>query len=215
MKTFAVIGLGIFGHTIARQLFDMGYEVLAIDTDLEKVNAVADNVTSAVCADAREEAALRSVGIKNCGCVIVAVSDMGVSVLATLLLKEMGIERVVCKAKDKNQSKILKKVGADSVIIPEYEMGMKTAVSLVSNHLVDYIDLSDEYGIIDIAVPKSWISKTIAELNIRKKYEINIIAVKNALDSSSVIIAPPPAYEFGQNDIVVFVGTADVVNRLG
>ncbi|MDD6484415.1 MAG: TrkA family potassium uptake protein [Clostridiales bacterium] len=214
MKSFAVLGLGRFGTAVACQLFRMGYEVLAVDNSMERVNAVADMVTQAVGGDIKEEATLRALGIKNMDCVVIGVSDLNTSVLATLYLKEMGVKKVVCKASDKNQRKVLQKIGADSVIIPEYEMGVKTAIGLVSHHLMDYIDLSDEYGIIDIAVPKSWVGKTIAQLDIRKSYEINIIAVKNSLDPNEVNVSPGSSYEFKQNDIVVFVGKTQTLNKL-
>ncbi len=215
MKTFAVIGLGRFGKSVATQLFNMGYEVLAIDSNMENINLIADNVTSAVCGDAKEESVLKSVGIRNYDCVVVAMGDnLTNSILITLLLKEMGIKKVVCKARDNQHKKVLKKIGADTVIIPEHEAGMKTAISLVSERFTDIVDLSDEYSIMDCAVPKSWISKSIAELCVRKKFGVNIIAIKNQFDENDVNITPSPEYVFKETDIVVLVGKTTDINMI-
>ncbi|MCH5210128.1 MAG: TrkA family potassium uptake protein [Oscillospiraceae bacterium] len=215
MKTFAVIGLGRFGSAVAMQLFNMGYEVLAVDKEMENVNLVADYVTSAVCGDAKEEGVLKSIGIRNYDCVIVSIgNDLADSVLITLTLKEMGIEKIVCKARDGQHEKILKKIGADSVIIPEKEAGIKTAVSLVSNRLIDMIDLSDDYSIADRIVPESWIGKKISELAVRKRFGVNIVAVKNHAKENNVNITPEPDYVFKDKDIVVLVGKTTDINKL-
>lgn len=212
MKTFAVIGLGRFGMAAAMQLFNMGYEVLAVDKCMENVNLISDYVTRAVCGDAKEESVLKAIGIKNCDCVVVAIgNDITDSVLITLMLKEFGIKQVVCKAKDNQHKKVLKKIGADNVIIPEQEAGIKTAISLVSEKFMDIIDLSDEYSIADSVVPDSWVGKSIAELSVRKKHGVNIVAIKNQLDDNDVNITPSPEYRFRKTDIVVLVGkTADI-----
>ncbi|MCC8161061.1 MAG: TrkA family potassium uptake protein [Oscillospiraceae bacterium] len=215
MKTFAVIGLGRFGTAVAAQLFNMGYEVLAVDKNMDKVNVISDNVTKAVCGDAREESVLKAVGIRNYDCAVVAIGDdLADSVLITLALKEMGVGQIICKARDNRHKKVLKKIGADNVIIPEQEAGIKTAVSLVSKRVMDLIDLSDEYGIADITAPKSWVGRSIEELSIRRKYGVNIIAVKNRLDDNDVNIAPKSDYKFKETDIIVLVGETAEINRL-
>lgn len=214
MKNFAVLGLGRFGSAVARQLFDMGYEVLAVDVDMDKVNLMADRVTQAIGGDVKDESVLKAIGISNYDCVVVAIGNISDSILATLMVKEAGVGTVVCKAVDLNHKKVLQKIGADSVIIPEFEIGIKTAVSLVSNHLLDFIDLSDKYGIIDIAVPKSWIGHTIGSLDVRNKYGMNIIAIKDAEEDSKVILTPGAQYEFHAADIIVFVGEIKTVNIL-
>ena len=215
MKTFAVIGLGRFGKSVASQLFNMGYEVLALDSNIENVNLIADYVTSAVCGDAKEESVLKSVGIRNYDCVVVAMGDnLTDSILITLLLKEMGIKQIVCKARDNQHKKVLKKIGADTVIIPEHEAGVKTAVNLVSEHFTDIVDLSDEYSIMDCVTPKSWIGKSIAELCVRKKFGVNIIAIKNQLDENDVNITPSPEYVFKETDIIVLVGQTTDINTI-
>lgn len=215
MKTFAVIGLGRFGKAVAGQLFNMGYEVLALDTEMDNINMIADHVTSAVCGDAKEESVLKSVGIRNYDCVVVAIGDnITDSILITLTLKEMGIKQIVCKARDIQHKKVLKKVGADTVIIPEQETGIKTAINLVSERFTDIVDLSDEYSIIDCAVPKSWVGKSINDLSPRKKYDVNIVAIKNQLSEGEVNISPAPEYVFKETDVVVLVGKVTNINQI-
>jgi trk system potassium uptake protein TrkA len=215
MKTFAVIGMGRFGMAIAAQLFKMGYEVLAVDKDIDKINMIADYVTQAVSADAKEESVLKSLGIRNYDCVVVAIGgDVSDSVLVTLNVKEAGVKQVVCKAMDRQHKKVLEKIGADTVIIPEQEAGIKTAVGLVSKRFIDIIDISDEYGIVDTMVPKSWIGKSIEELSVRKRHGVNIIAIKNSIDENEVTITPKPDYKFKDTDIVVLVGEYSALNLL-
>lgn len=212
MKSFAVIGLGRYGTAVVKKLFKMGYEVIALDKSMEKINAIADFSTKAVCGDAKEESVLRESGIKNCGCVVVAIgNDISDSVLVTLVLKEIGIRRVVCKASDEKHKKVLKRIGADDVIIPEYESGEKTALSLVSDKFIDIIDLSDKYGIENRIVPDEWVGRSIAELSVRKRFGVNIVAIKNQLDEKDVNITPSSDYVFKDSDIVVLIGrTADI-----
>ena len=215
MKSFAVIGLGRFGEAVALQLSNMGYEVLAVDKDMEKVSLIADKVTHAVSGDTRSENVLQSLGIKNYDWVIVAIGgDISDSVLTTLLLKEMGVKRVLCKAMDRNHEKVLQKIGADSVIIPEYEAGVKTAIRLVSNNLFDLIDLSDKYSVADIKVPLKWRGKSISELNLRHDYGLNIVAIKDGISGDVISITPRPDYIFQNTDIVVLVGETRVINAL-
>ncbi|MCD8391443.1 MAG: TrkA family potassium uptake protein, partial [Firmicutes bacterium] len=151
MKTFAVIGLGRFGRTVASQLFSMGYEVLAVDINEELVNDISPFVTYAAAADAKDEAVLKELGVRNYDCAVVGITEnLSDSILITLLLKEMGVKRVLCKALDENHKKILDKIGADYVIIPEDEVGVKTALHLASNSFFDWAELSSRYGIGDI-----------------------------------------------------------------
>ncbi len=215
MKTFAVIGLGRFGMSAAAQLFKMGYEVLAVDKNMELVNAAADYVTRAVCGDAKEESVLKSLGIRNYDCVIVAIGgDITDSVLITLMLKEAGIGKIVCKAKNNQHKKVLKKIGADSIIIPEQEAGIKTAISLVSHNIIDIINLSDEYSIADTAVPKTWVGKSIAELDVRGRHGVNIVAIKDGTEKGKINITPSAGYIFTEDDIVVLIGSTAQINSL-
>lgn len=215
-KSFAVIGMGRFGRAVAMQLFNLGHEVMAIDIDETLIQSVSDYVTDAVVCDAKDESVLRGVSIKNYDCVIVAIgSRMNDSILTTLLLKELGVKNVVCKANDINHKKILLKIGADSVIIPEYEMGIKYASQLVSKNIIDIIELSSEYAIAEFKVPGAWAGKTIAELDLRRKKNINIVAVKHGGKAEEVNITPSPGYSFDESDVVVIVGPEGVINSIG
>lgn len=215
-KSFAVIGMGRFGRAVAMQLFNLGHEVMAIDIDETLIQSVSDYVTDAVVCDAKDESVLRGVSIKNYDCVIVAIgSRMNDSILTTLLLKELGVKNVVCKANDINHKKILLKIGADSVIIPEYEMGIKYASQLVSKNIIDIIELSSEYAIAEFKVPVAWAGKTIAELDLRRKKNINIVAVKHGGKAEEVNITPSPGYSFDESDVVVIVGPEGVINSIG
>ncbi|MDY3972208.1 MAG: TrkA family potassium uptake protein [Clostridia bacterium] len=215
MKTFAVIGMGKFGISAAKKLAELGCEVIAIDSDGDKVNEVADYVTKAAQLDAKNKELLRNIGIKNCECAIVAIGDNVMDcVFITLTLKEMGVKKVVCKARDSQHETVLKKVGADMVIIPEQEAGEKMASRLVSRQFIDILHISDEYSIEDMRVPAKWIGKSLADLSVRKKFGVNIVAIKNSLNPNDVNITPEPEYRFKDTDIVVLVGKTQDINKL-
>ncbi len=215
MKTFVVIGLGRFGRSVAEQLISLDCEVLAIDNDRDAVNEIANNVTQAVCADAKDENVLKTLGVRNYDCAVVAIGDnISDSVLITMNVKELGIKRIVCKAKDSQHKRVLEKIGADSVIIPEHEAGRKMAYSLVSKRMIDIIDISAGYSIVDINAPKAWIGKTIEQLSVRKKYGVNIVAIKNGNDENDVTINPAPDYAFRETDIVALVGKSQHIRKI-
>lgn len=215
MKSFVVIGLGRFGQAVAEQLIALGGEVLAIDNDMSTVNEIANDVTQAVCADAKDENVLKTLGVRNYDCAVIAIGDnISDSVLITMNVKELGIKNIVCKAKDAQHKRVLERIGADSVIIPEYEAGKKMAYSLISQRMIDIIDISSEYSIVDINAPKSWIGKTIEQLSVRKKYGVNIVAIKNGFNENDVTINPAPDYTFGETDIVALVGRSQQIRKI-
>ena len=147
MKSFVIIGLGRFGTAIAGELSALGHEVLAVDVDEERVQQVADHVTHAVTGDGRNIEVLRALGVRNFDCVVVAMgSDVGNSALITLNLKELGVKEVICKAQSHVHSRVLEKIGADRVVFPEYEMGAKLAQGLSSSNVLNFIELSEDYG---------------------------------------------------------------------
>ena len=149
MKSYAVIGLGLFGASVARQLCALGSEVLAIDTNPELVQQLSGEVTNAAVADAQDKDVLRALGVQECDCAVVAIGDeFGPSVLATMNLKELGVPYIVCKAHDETHRKVLEKLGADKVVIPEQEVAEKIAHSLTSHNVLDFIELSSDYGIV-------------------------------------------------------------------
>ena len=159
-KSFAVIGIGRFGESVAQTLCTLGHEVLAVDRDEARIAAVADHVTHAVVADTTDERALKRIGVRNFDCVIISVGDdIRASILTTVLAKEQGAQLVIAKASDKLHARLLEKTGADKVVLPEHEAGVRLARSLVSGSIIDYLDLSDKYSINETLIPAAWVGK--------------------------------------------------------
>ena len=212
MKSFAVIGLGLFGSSVARQLCALGAEVLAIDTNSNLVQQVSGDVTTAAVADARDLEVLRALGVQECDCAVVAIGDdLAVSVLATMNLKELGIPQIICKAHDETHRKVLEKLGADKVVIPEKEVADKLARSLTSNNVLDFIELSNDYGIVEINTPKEWIGKSLKELDVRARLGVNIIAIER---NDKVSVSPRAEFELAGNDILVVLGDYDSLTMM-
>lgn len=204
MKSYFVIGLGLFGAEAARKLCELGCEVLAMDIRSDLVNQVANDVTHAVVGDGQDKDVLRALGAGNFDCAIIAIGDdLAASVLTAMNLKELGVPYVVCKAHDETHRRVMEKLGVDRVVIPEYEFAGKLARSLSSHNVLDYIELSEEYGILEVPAPKSWIGKTILELNVRAKLGVNIIAVESG-DKTNV--SPSADYLVSEGDIMVVLG---------
>ena len=214
MKTFVVIGLGRFGTAVATELCELGHEVLAIDASEESVQQVADRVTHAVTGDARDLAVLRALGVRNYDCAIVAVGDdVGNSALITLNLKDIGVKRVICKAQSHVHRKVLEKIGADRVVFPEHEMGVKLAQGLSSSNVLNFIELSDDFGIVELEIPKSWQHRSIRDLDVRAKHHVNIIAVRKG-STGMLDVAPGGDYVLKSKDAVVTLGRNEDINRL-
>ncbi|QUL98469.1 MAG: TrkA family potassium uptake protein [Candidatus Fermentithermobacillus carboniphilus] len=210
-KQFAVIGLGRFGGSLARTLARLGAEVLAVDVDEEKVKAVAPVVTQAVQADATDESVLRELGLKNFDVVVVAISAFEASLLVTLFLKELGVKRVVVKAASEEHGKILERVGADTIVFPEKDMGERVAYSLVSGSVIDYLELSEDYGVVEIAVAGGLVGRTLRNLNLRNRMGLNVMAIKRG-DTVNVYVNPDEPLREG--DILVAIGPNEGVHRL-
>jgi trk system potassium uptake protein TrkA len=204
IKTFAVIGLGRFGGTMARTLHEMGYEVLAIDKDASRVQEMSQIVTHAVEADTTDENALKSLGIRNFDVVIVAIgNDIQASILTTLLLKEIGCKQVVVKAINELHWKVLDKIGADRVVFPERDMGVRMVHSLISPNILDYIELSNDYSIIEIIARDFFSGKTLQELDIRARFGCNVMAIKKG---NTFNIAPSATDAIHEGDVLVVIG---------
>ena len=204
MKSYMVIGLGRFGSEAARRLCQLNCEVLAMDTNAELVQHVANEVTQAVVADAKDKDVLKTLGAKDFDCAIVAIGDdLSNSVLATMNLKELGVPYIVCKASDETHRQVLMKLGADKVVIPEQEHADRLARNLPSQNGLDYIELSEEYAIIEVPAPRSWQEKTLKELNVRAKLGVNIIAVKQ---EGKINVSPAADYRIKANDVMVVLG---------
>ena len=212
MKTYMVIGLGRFGMEVARQLCALGCEVLAMDRSEQLVNQVSADVTHAVVGDARDKSVLRALGAADFECAIVSIGgSLADSVLATMNLKELGVGRIVCKAHDETHRQVLLKLGADQVVIPEQENAARLARSLSSPNVLEYIELSEEYGIIEVPAPKRWVDKTLKELNVRAKLGVNIIAVEKG---SQINVSPAADYRIAQGDILVVLGDTDALKTV-
>lgn len=179
MKNILLIGLGHFGKHIAMELNQLGHEVMAIDNDEEKVNDVLPYVTSAQIGDSTDSDFLESLGIRNFDvCIVTMSGNFQNSLETTSLLKELGAEFVVSAAKRDVQEKFLLRNGADRVVYPEKQMAKWTAIRYTSDHILDYIEVDDSYAIFEVQVPDNWIGKSIGKIDIRKKYNINILALK-------------------------------------
>lgn len=210
MRSYLVVGLGRFGSEAARRLCEFGCEVLAIDFKSELVQQVSNEVTQAVVGDARDKEVLKALGANNFDCAIIAIGDsLGDSVLATMNLKELGIPYVICKAHDETHRQVLLKLGADKVVIPEQEQANRLARSLSSNNVLDYIELSDACGIIEVPAPTSWIGKSLKDLNVRAKLRVNIIAVKQG---NNINVSPGADYEILPGDVMVILGDSEALN---
>lgn len=214
MKTFVVIGLGRFGSAVATELCSLGCEVLAIDGLEDRVQSIADSVTHAVCGDARDPGVLKALGVRNYDCAIVATgTDVGVSALVTLNLKELELKKIICKAQSHTHRKVLEKIGADKVIFPEHESGVKLAQALSSSSILNFVELSEDYGIVELQPPKNWQYKTIREIQIRNQHHVNVIAVRQP-KTHAINIAPGADYVMAPGDVLVTLGRNEDIDRL-
>lgn len=211
-KQFAVIGLGRFGTSVALTLHQMGFEVLAVDENEERVQEFSDSVTHVIQADTTDENSLKAIGIRNFDVVVVAIGeDIQANMLTTLQLKEMGVPYIVAKAQNKQHGKMLEKIGADRVVYPERDMGQRVAHNLVSTNVLEYIALSPNVSMVEVTAPKTLIGKSLAESNLRAKYDINVLAIKR---DDEIIVPPQPSEKILKDDIVIVVGRNEGVQRL-
>jgi len=180
MKNFLLIGLGRFGKYFAKKMTELGHQVMAVDVNEERVNAVLPFVTRALIGDSTRQDFLQSLGVSDYdACIVTIADDFQKSLETTYLLKEMGAKRVVSRASRDIQQKFLLKNGADQVIFPERDLAEWTAVSLSSDRIFDFIALDEHYGVSEVEIPQSWIGKNLMELNVRQKYQVNIVGAKN------------------------------------
>lgn len=210
-KQFAVIGLGRFGGSICKALSEQGMEVLAMDKDENRVNEFASLATQSVIADTTDENVLKNIGIRNFDHVIVAIGDeIQSSILTTLILKELGVSNITVKAQNDYHEKVLRKIGADHVVHPERDMGKRIAHYIVSNNVLDYLELSDEYSIVEIRVNELLAGHTIIELDVRAKYGLNIVAIKRGKE---IIVSPTAEDPLQLEDILIIIGADSDITR--
>ena len=211
-KQYLVIGCGRFGSSVAKKMCQLGNEVMVIDKEEDSINNIAELVTHTAIVDVTEERDLKSIGLGNFDVVIVAISsDIRASIMATVMAKEMGVPKVVCKAKDELQAKVLYKIGADKVVFPERDMGIRLAYNLASENILDQINLDPEYSIMEIVTPTNWVGKTIIELNLRAKYDITVLAVKT---TSGLKVMPSPNYKMQEKNILIIIGNTDKISDI-
>ena len=212
MKSYIIIGLGRFGSEMAVKLYECGEDVLAVDQDEVLVDKIADRVTRAVAADAKDIDVLKKLGAGNFDRAVVAVgSDLAASALITMNLKSLGVPYILCKAHDDTYRAILEKLGANRVIIPEREMADKLSLGLTSTGIMEYIEISDEYGIVEMTPPEAWIGKSIRALELRKKYNANVIALRQG---DTLCIPPDIDAELDENTTLVMLGSYELINSL-
>ncbi len=212
MKQFAVFGLGSFGSSLARNLFELGNDVYAVDKSEELINDIADEVTYAVQADITDIHALKAIGVQNVDVVIVALStDLNASFSGVINAKELGVKTVYAKAHNDAQAKVLYKLGVDKVILPEKEMGRKLAHHLTHSSFMDLIELDPSHTLMEIEVLPSWQGQTLIQLDLRAKYNISIIVIKRADD---VIVNPSADEKLQAGDRLIVIGDINEINKL-
>jgi trk system potassium uptake protein len=212
MKQFAVIGLGRFGSSVALSLYRQGYDVMAVDTDEERIQKFSDEATHVVQADSTDENALNALGIRNFDVVVVAIGeDIQANVMTTLLLKELGVPYVVAKAKNSLHGRMLEKVGADKVVYPERDMGARVAHNIISRNVLDYIELSPNLSIVEVKAPQELIDKSLQEANLRPRFGINVVAIKRGEELN---VSPKAEDTILAGDVLVVIGGNEGIQSL-
>ena len=210
-KQFAVFGLGSFGWSVALTLESLGCDVLVVDKSYEKIQEISDQVSYAMKADVSDPEAMQALGGRNLDGAVVAVSEsLEASIMATMLSKEMGIPYVLAKAKDRLQGTILEKVGADSVVYPEREMGSRVAKNLVSGTFSDWIELSSEYSMAETVIPAKWAGRRLSELKIREIYGINVVGI---IQDEKVNVMFDPQEPLPVDGILIVIGANSVLEK--
>ncbi|MEW5910514.1 MAG: TrkA family potassium uptake protein [Thermodesulfobacteriota bacterium] len=214
MKKFAVIGLGKFGFHIAKTLFEEGQEVIAIDSDRSRIQAIHLSCSEAVVMDAADRESLATLGLESMNAVIVSTgTQISSSILICLFLQELGVKKIIAKAIDTNHAKILKKVGATETIFPEKDMAGRIARGLITPNIMDFIPLTEDYSLVQIDPPVSFIGKSLRELNLRAKYNVNVIAVKELVPENFILV-PSAEFIVKDSDILILLGKSSGISRM-
>lgn len=214
MRKFVVIGLGNFGFYLAKSLFEEGKEVIGVDRDKERVQRLKEFCSYGIVGDATDKSVFESIGIERDHIVIVSLgNNISASVLATLFLKDIHVEDVYVKIVSEDHGRVLERVGATEVIFPERDLAKKLAKTLLSPNLIDYIPLTDEYNIVEIAPPREFIGKTLAELMLRNKYNINIVGVRSLIPEK-ITMNPGGSFTIKDSDILIALGKPEDIQRI-
>lgn len=214
MKHFAVIGLGNFGFHAAKALFEDGNEVLAIDADKGRVQAIDPFSTEAMVLDATDKEAIKSLGLENMDAVIVSTgTKISISILICLYLQEIGVKKILAKALDDDHAKILKRVGATEIIHPERDMALRVSKGLSRPNILDFIPLAEEFDLIQVGPPNEFIGKSLMDLNLRAKYNVHVIAIKELVPENFVLV-PPANFVIKDSDILIMLGKAADIRKI-
>jgi trk system potassium uptake protein TrkA len=214
MQRFAVIGLGNFGFYAAKALFEDGNEVVAIDTDKLRVQAIDPHSTEAVVLDATDKEALKSLGLENMDGVIVSTgTKISISILICLYLQEIGVKKILAKALDDDHAKILKRVGATQIIHPERDMAVRISRGLSRPNVLDFIPLSEEFDLVQVGPSREFIGKNLKDLNLRAKYNVHIIAIKELVPENFILV-PPASFVIKDSDILIMLGKSEDIKRI-
>lgn len=213
MGRYCVIGLGNFGFHVARTLYEEGHEVVAVDTDREKVQRIQEHASYAMQGDAASKEFLSGQGIGEMDAVVVSTGERShLSTLITLYLKELKVPRILVKAIDEDHGRILEKVGATDIIFPEKDMAIRAARSLSSPNVLEYIPLAEDYSITEVGPPTHFLGKTLIDLDLRRKFNVTVIGIKDVLTDAFVAV-PPPTYVIKDSDLLIFIGKAADVEK--
>jgi len=213
MKRFAVIGLGKFGFYMAKALFEEGNEVVAIDNNKTRIQAIDPFTTEALLLDATDKEALTALGLENMEAVVLSTGlNISNSILICLYLQEIGVKKILVKALDDDHAKILRRVGATDIIHPERDMAIRVSRNLSHPNILDFLPLADEYDMLQVDPPREFVGKSLKELNLRAKYNVHIIAIKELVPENMVLV-PPAGFVIKDSDILVMLGkTQDIKN---
>ena len=211
-KQFVVIGCGRFGEALSTKLVELGKEVMVVDISEEIVQNISQTVTYAVQADATDENSIKSLGISNFDVAVISIgANIQASLLVTLMIKELGVKKVIAKAQNELHAKILYKIGADRVVFPEREMGIRVAKNLVSKNVLDFIEFAPDYSVMEVLVLDEWIGRSLIEIDMRSRYGINVMAIKHGDDINISLIG---TYEIKKDDILIVIGNNSDLQKI-
>lgn len=212
MRQFVVIGCGRFGESVAKTLYKLGYDVLAVDKDINLIQDISEHVTHAIQADAEDENSLRALGIRNFDVAVITIgSNIQASIMATLIVKELGVKKVIAKAQSEIHGKVLYKIGADKVVFPERDMGVRVAHNIISSNILDVIELMPDYSIIEVVALQEWENKALFELKLPNKMGVSVMAIKSG---DKINISPYADDIIKAGDVVVLLGHNDNLRKI-
>lgn len=212
MRQFVIIGCGRFGASVAKTLYKLGCDVMVVDKDINIIQEMSEYVTHAIQADASDENALRALGIRNFDVAVITIgSNVQASIMATLIVKELGVKTVITKAQSEIHGKVLYKIGADKVVFPERDMGIRVAHNLISSNILDVIELMPDYSIIEVVALRDWEEKTLKELKLPNRLGISIMAIKT---NDKINVTPYADDVIKKGDVLVLLGHNDNLKKI-